>query len=75
MNHNSKTGGVASLVGLDLGGAGSNGCNSLASLKSRNFIDFDNKRNAIPLMLASKWNKKEDTLYGQKAMIKIRKMD
>ena len=59
-----KIGGVASLVGLDLGGAGSNKTAiALQVLKSRKFfIDFDNKRNAIPLMLASKWNKKEDTL-------------
>lgn len=69
-----KIGGMASLVGLDLGGAGSSKTAiALQVLKSRKFfIDFDNKRNAIPLMLASKWNKQDNTLtwpegYDQKS--------
>ena len=59
-----KMGGMASLVGIDIGGGGaSKTAIALQVLKSRKFFnDFDNKRNVIPLLLTSKWEKKTNTL-------------
>ena len=56
-------GGMASLVGLDVGEGSSKTVIALEVLKSRKFfIDFANKRDAIPLMLASNWNEDNNTL-------------
>ena len=51
-----KMGGMASLVGIDIGGGGaSKTAIALQVLKTRKFFNnFDNKRNVIPLLLTSK---------------------
>ena len=61
---NSKLGGMAGLVGIDLGGQdGNKTAVALQVLKSRKFFyDFDNKRNLTPILLISDWDKESDSL-------------
>jgi uncharacterized protein involved in exopolysaccharide biosynthesis len=60
----SKLGGMAGLVGIDLGGQdGNKTAVAIQVLKSRKFFyDFDNKRNVTPLLFISHWDKKNDSL-------------
>lgn len=61
---NSKLGGMAGLVGIDLGGQDANKTAvALQVLKSRKFFyDFDNKRNLTPLLFISDWDKENNSL-------------
>jgi uncharacterized protein involved in exopolysaccharide biosynthesis len=62
--NNSKLGGMAGLVGIDLGGQDANKTAvALQILKSRKFFyDFDNKRNLTPILFISDWDKENDYL-------------
>jgi uncharacterized protein involved in exopolysaccharide biosynthesis len=61
---NSKLGGMAGLVGIDLGGQDANKTAvALQVLKSRKFFyDLDNKRNLIPILFISDWDKENNSL-------------
>ncbi|MEJ2379340.1 MAG: Wzz/FepE/Etk N-terminal domain-containing protein, partial [Pseudolabrys sp.] len=50
-------GGLASMVGINLGGGGSSSDEAIATLKSRAFTDqFIKDHNLLPVLFASKWN-------------------
>jgi uncharacterized protein involved in exopolysaccharide biosynthesis len=65
----SKLGGVAGLVGIDLGGQNmSKTAIALQILKSRKFFyDFDNRRNLIPLLFIGEWDKATNALVWPEA--------